>query len=191
MCAALKTVRDRRIWPGWDDKVLADWNGLMICGLVEAAITLGRPDWLAAARRAFDAVIETHGRPGDRLFHRRGGKAHHPATARIANMARAGVRLFEVTGDPVLLDWAALDSRFDAHFWDAANGAYFTTADVDDVFTARKLMDNAVPAANGVMAGRCRGRLLTGEDEYQRQPRAGLCGGCGADSSPCVVVKRG
>ena len=38
--------------PGWDDKVLADWNGLMIAALANAAVVFQRHDWLAAAERA-------------------------------------------------------------------------------------------------------------------------------------------
>ncbi|MDP7343504.1 MAG: thioredoxin domain-containing protein, partial [Alphaproteobacteria bacterium] len=52
----LLAVRDKRVWPSWDDKVLADWNGLMITALAFAAAVFERPDWLAAARRAWDYV---------------------------------------------------------------------------------------------------------------------------------------
>ena len=50
----------RSSWrPGLDDKVLADWNGLMIAALVRAALMLDRPDWLDLARRAYRFVAET------------------------------------------------------------------------------------------------------------------------------------
>ena len=52
----LLAARTGRIRPGWDDKVLADWNGLMIAALARAAVVFEQPDWLAAAERAFDFV---------------------------------------------------------------------------------------------------------------------------------------
>ncbi|MCA8932623.1 MAG: thioredoxin domain-containing protein, partial [Rhodospirillaceae bacterium] len=55
--AALLARRAGRVRPGWDDKVLADWNGLMITALAQAGLAFGRADWLALARSAFDAVL--------------------------------------------------------------------------------------------------------------------------------------
>ncbi len=52
----LLEIRDKRVRPGLDDKVLADWNGLMIAALVNAGIILDEPSWLALARRAFDFI---------------------------------------------------------------------------------------------------------------------------------------
>ena len=48
--------RASRIRPGWDDKILADWNGLMIAALSRAAIVFERPEWLALAERAFTCI---------------------------------------------------------------------------------------------------------------------------------------
>ena len=63
----LKAVRDQRVWPGWDDKVLADWNGLMIAALANAAAVFERDDWLA--RRG----------PRLALRHRRDARRERPA----------------------------------------------------------------------------------------------------------------
>ena len=60
--ARLKAVRDKRVWPGWDDKVLADWNGLMIAALANAAVVFQRDDWLAAAERAWRFVMDADAR---------------------------------------------------------------------------------------------------------------------------------
>ena len=91
--ARLKAVRDKRVWPGWDDKVLADWNGLMIAALANAAAVFQRDDWLAAAVRAWRFVMDTMRDEDGRLFHsRRVGKRLHRGTLDdYANMARAGV----------------------------------------------------------------------------------------------------
>src|ERR1700681_1448711 len=66
--AKLLTVRDTRVRPGLDDKVLADWNGLMIAALANAGLMFGEPAWIEMAARAFAFVQETMSR-GDRLGH--------------------------------------------------------------------------------------------------------------------------
>src|SRR5690242_5351840 len=57
--AKLLAVRATRIRPGLDDKVLADWNGLMIAALVNSALIVDEPDWLTMAQRAFDFVARS------------------------------------------------------------------------------------------------------------------------------------
>ena len=64
--ARLLDVRARRIRPGWDDKVLADWNGLMIAALARAAVVFGRPAWLDLAANAFRFVVGRLGVAGAR-----------------------------------------------------------------------------------------------------------------------------
>ncbi|MDQ1300572.1 MAG: uncharacterized protein QG637_490, partial [Chloroflexota bacterium] len=55
--ARLFTAREQRIHPGRDEKILAEWNGLMIHAFAEAGATLGRADYIAAAQRAADFVL--------------------------------------------------------------------------------------------------------------------------------------
>ncbi|HEX2656180.1 MAG TPA: thioredoxin domain-containing protein, partial [Xanthobacteraceae bacterium] len=64
----LLRIRDHRVRPGLDDKVLADWNGLMIAALVNAGTLLGEPTWIEISCRAFD-FIATQMTRGDRLGH--------------------------------------------------------------------------------------------------------------------------
>ena len=64
----LLAARSERVPPGRDDKVLADWNGLMIAALARASAVFDRPDWLERARRAF-AFITTQMMTDDRLAH--------------------------------------------------------------------------------------------------------------------------
>src|SRR5208282_1621415 len=67
--AVLLAARAGRVRPGLDDKALADWNGMMIAALAEAAATFAKPEWLDLAQRAF-AFIKTHMAGGDdRLLH--------------------------------------------------------------------------------------------------------------------------
>ena len=168
----LLAVRNRRIWPGWDDKVLADWNGLMIAAMAGAGATFGEPAWIDAARLAFDFVANTMQKDG-RLFHAwRSGKLNHAATLDdYAGMIRAALALHEVTGDGFCLDrakeWADV---LDAHYWDEDGSGYFFTADDAEALIVRtkSAEDNATPAGNAVMAQNlARLWFLTGETRYR------------------------
>ena len=156
--ARLKAVRDKRVWPGWDDKVLADWNGLMIAALANAATVFRRDDWLAAAIRAWrfvmDAMRDEHGR----LFHshRAGKRLHRGTLDDYANMARAGLAVCEATGETrYLYEAKALVAVLDQHFADAEAGGYFITADdaADLIVRNKHCHDNAVPAGNATLVG--------------------------------------
>jgi uncharacterized protein YyaL (SSP411 family) len=171
--ALLLEARATRVRPGLDDKVLADWNGLMIAALADAATVFERPAWLDLARNAF-AVITTEMSDGDgRLFHawRAGVKRHRAILDDYANMARAALALHEATGDEAYLTaarrWVAIA---DAHYWDDAGGAYFFTADDADalIIRSKTAQDNPNPSGNGVMVGvLARLFYLTGEDAYR------------------------
>ena len=98
--AALRTkllgVRDTRIRPGLDDKVLADWNGLMIAALANASLLFAEPSWLDTAERAFAFIARAMTR-GDRLGHSwREEKLKFPGLASdFAAMIRAALALYE------------------------------------------------------------------------------------------------
>jgi len=149
-------ARERRVKPGWDDKVLADWNGLMIAALARAALAFDEPKWLAMAARAF-AFVRGRMMRGGRLFHGyRAGELKHPGSLDDhANMIEASLVLFEANGrDEDRATAEELTAVLDRHFWDQGNGGYFFTADdVTDVIARTKTAyDNATPAGNGVMA---------------------------------------
>jgi uncharacterized protein YyaL (SSP411 family) len=171
----LYAIRDRRIKPGWDDKVLADWNGLMIAALADAGAAFRAPAWIAAAERAF-AFVASHMQAVDgRLRHawRQGKLARDGFLDDHANMARAALALFEATGTAAYLqhaiDWTA---ALDKHYWDAARGGYFYTADDAEalIVRARHAHDNAVPSGNGTMLGvLARLEALTGDTKYRER----------------------
>ena len=150
-------ARERRIRPGRDDKVLADWNGLAIAGLVRASSVFRRPDWLARAATAFDFVIAAMSGPDGRIQHafRQGRVSATGLLDDQACMARAALALHEATGLAVYLDHAMrLVEIARTLFSDGQGGFYTTAADATDVPLARPrtASDNATPAANGVMA---------------------------------------
>lgn len=168
----LLASRSSRVRPGWDDKVLADWNGLMIAALAEAAMVFAQPPWLAAAIEAFEFIV-TSMSAGDRLLHGwRDGKGRHPATLDdYAEMARAALALHEATQDKRFLNHAeAWVAVLDRHYWDSdAHGYFFTADDTADVILRTKTAnDNATPAGNSVMVGvLARLFYLTGQPKYR------------------------
>ena len=151
----MRARREKRPRPARDDKVLADWNGLAVHALARAGAAFGEPAWIAAARRAFDAVTRAIG-DGDRLFHAwRRGKARHAGMLEdYANMARAALALYETDRAPHLLDlarrWVAV---LEKRFRDDAGGGYFQSADDagDVIVRATSAADGAVPPGNAVM----------------------------------------
>ncbi|MEA1677569.1 thioredoxin domain-containing protein [Nitrospirillum sp. BR 11163] len=175
--ARLLKARALRIRPGWDDKVLADWNGLMIAALARAGFVFEQPGWIEAAIDAYRHVVTSLGHTGpdglDRLYHSgRGGRARHAGLLEdYANMGKAALTLHEITGDVAFLDQAVRwTNTLDRHFWDEADGGYYTTADdVGDLLVRpRNAHDNAVPAGNGTQLGNLtRLWLLTGQDRYR------------------------
>ena len=177
MRAKLLARRASRIRPGWDDKILADWNGLMIAALARAAIVFERPDWLALSERAFACIVTKLAAGDGRLYHAyRAGLAKAPATASdYANMTWAALRLFAATGSDTYLDQAVRWTEvLDRHYWDDTNGGYFTAADDtgDVVVRLKSAADDAAPNANAIqLSNLVTLAALTGESCYDDRAR--------------------
>ena len=169
--ARLLAIREQRVRPGWDDKVLADWNGLMIAALAQAGLVFGETRWIALARGALEFVHRNMMAEG-RLHHSwRDGRHRHAATLDDhANMAAGALALLEATGEKSCLEFArVIVGLLDRHFWDQEAGGYFMTADdvSDLVIRPKSAADGATPNGNGTMVsvlGRL--HLLTGEVRY-------------------------
>src|SRR5271165_4106160 len=176
--ARLLRARADRVRPGWDDKVLADWNGLMISGMANAGTVLERREWIETARRAFDFIRREMTVANGRLLHSwRAGRGRHPANVDdYANLCRAALALREATGEEKFLsqarDWIDV---LDRHYWDEAGGGYFFAAkDTEGLIArAKTAADSAVPAGNGTLVGALTQlAILTGEEAYRRRAEA-------------------
>ena len=172
----LLRARQKRVPPEWDDKVLADWNGLMIAALARAGAIFDEPSWVDAAETAF-AFVRDHMCEDGRLRHSwRSGRLRHAAVLDdYANMSRAALVLHEATGRPQYLDHArAWADDVHAHYRDGSGGGYFLSAeDADDVIVRSKsIADAAIPPGNGTMV-EVLARLyhLTGEETYGQRVR--------------------
>ncbi len=155
--AKLFALRAGRPRPGLDDKVLVDWNGLMIAALARASAVFAAPEMLAAAEAAFD-FLDANLRDG------RGRLVHAWREGRIgaagllddgASFARAALALFEATGAPRYLTLAEGEARAVlARFGADDGGLYLTAADAEDApgVRARLAHDGATPSGVGLMA---------------------------------------
>ena len=175
---ALSICRESRIRPGLDDKVLTEWNGLMLSALAEAAAATGNSEWRAAAVANGEFLVANLRRDDGRWLRSwQAGDAERPAQARHLAYAQdygaiidALTRLAELTGEARWIDdaRAAADGLLEL-FWDGSAGGVFTTGDDAEKLVTRPkdLMDNATPSAQSLAAcGLLRLAALTGESHY-------------------------
>ena len=176
--AILFDLREPRVRPGRDDKILADWNGLALAALVRAGIVLGREDWVTAAVAAFNfvstAMTQGDGPGDDRLVHSfRAGQPGAMATLDdYATMARAALVLHSALGDARYLDWARRWVEvLERHYRDTDGGFFFTSDEATDLIVRTKSAhDGPTPSGNGYMVGVfARLWLLTGDDNYRNR----------------------
>ena len=170
---ALFRQRDRRIRPGLDDKVLTEWNGLMLSTLAEGAAATGRTDWLedavSNARFLWENLRRDDGR-WMRSWQAEGGARHLGYAADHAAMIDGLVRLGEATGEAQWTDMAVdtADTLL-VLFSDQYNGGFFSTGnDAETLITRPKdVFDNAHPSANSLAAlALLRLGALTGEGRF-------------------------
>ena len=175
---ALFECRESRIRPGLDDKVLTEWNGLMLSALAEAAAATGNGEWRDAAVANGEFLVANLRRDDGRWLRSwQAGDADRPAQARHLAYAQdygalidAFTRLGELSGEARWIDEAraAADGLLEL-FWDGDGGGVFTTGnDAEKLVTRPKdLMDNATPSAQSLAAcGLLRLAALTGESRY-------------------------
>ncbi len=154
---ALFEARERRVRPHKDDKVLTDWNGLMIAALARGAQVLGDERYVLAARRAADFVLTTLRDERGRLLHRyRDGEAAITGSVDdYAFLVWGLIELYEVTFETRYLRAAVeLTREMLARFWDAgAGGLFFTPSDGEELLVRKKeIYDGATPSGNSVAA---------------------------------------
>ncbi len=170
--AKLLAVREKRVHPGLDDKVLVAWNGLMIEALCEAADALDEPVYLAAARQAATFVLTNMRREDGRLLHTwRGGVARLDAYLDdYSCLAAALVRLYQSDFDERWIDEAVSLAELMLRLFEDkdAGGFFYTASDHEELLTRQKdLFDNAVPSGNSLAAvALLRLGKLTGRSDF-------------------------
>jgi uncharacterized protein YyaL (SSP411 family) len=154
--AKLFAVREKRIRPGRDEKILTAWNGLMIRGLAIAGRTLGRADFIDSAERALDFVRSTLWR-NDRLL-----ATYKDGKARLAAYLDDYAFLIDGILELLQVRWRDGDLQFALqladvlleHFQDHRKGGFYFTADDHEALIQRPkpIFDDALPTGNGIAA---------------------------------------
>ncbi len=172
-------IREKRIHPGTDDKILTAWNGLMLKAFAFASRVLHNPEYREIAIKNAEFLLSKLRREDGRLY--RTYKAGHAAKLNgyledYSYLADALLTLYEATFEMRWLNEAlALAEIMVDKFWDEQTETFFDTASDHEqlVSRPRSLWDNAVPSGNSVAVDvLLRLSLLTGDTENRFRPKA-------------------
>ena len=169
----LFAAREKRIHPHKDDKILTDWNGLMIAAMAKGGRALNEPSYIEAAERAADFIISHMMTEEERLLHRyRDGQAALAGNIDdYAFLIWGLIELYETTFNIDYLERAlSLNEKMINRFLDSRNGGFFFTAgDGEELLVRRKeIYDGAVPSGNSVAAyNLIRLARITGNPEFE------------------------
>jgi hypothetical protein len=169
---ALWAEREKRVHPLLDDKVLASWNGMMLRSFAEAGAALERQDYLDAAVKNANFLLETM-RPGGKLLRTyRAGQAKLPGYLEDYPFVADGLlALYEATFDQRWLDESiSLADRMIELFWDDAVGGFYDTGAEHDelVVRPRDVLDNAQPCGGSVATDvLLKLAVITGNEDYR------------------------
>jgi uncharacterized protein YyaL (SSP411 family) len=148
-------TRKQRVHPLKDDKILTDWNGLMIATLALGARVLQRPDYAQAARNAAEFILTKMRDSNKQLFHRfrEGELAIEAQASDYAFLINGLISLYQATFDLTFAEEAVdLQKQMLDRCWDAQNGGFFSTTKESQELPVRpkELYDGAIPSANSV-----------------------------------------
>jgi uncharacterized protein YyaL (SSP411 family) len=173
----LLDTRSARVRPHLDDKVLTDWNGLMIAALARSGRVCKRPDHIERAVHAAEFLAARMSRPDGALFHRyRDGEfAIEGMLDDYAFLTWGLLELYESTFDERHLERAIGHTRFMLqHFLEEGSGGFFMTRRDAEALVARprEVYDGALPSGNSVAAlNLIRLARFTGDMDYDRRGR--------------------
>jgi uncharacterized protein YyaL (SSP411 family) len=171
----LYEVREGRVHPEKDDKVLTSWNGLMVAALARAARVLEEPGYARAAQRAADFVLREMKDGRGRLLHRwRGGPAAITANAEdYAFLIWGLIELYQWGYEERYLEEAmGLTGEFVKYYWDDEGGGFYFTPTYGERILVRlkEVKDDPVPSANSAaMLDLLRLSRLTGRPEFEKR----------------------
>ena len=168
-------ARQKRIHPFKDDKILTDWNGLMIAALAKAGYVLDKQGYTTAASTSADFILKNLTADNGRLLKSyRKGKAGSAAHLNdYAFMVWGLIELYQATYKAnYLVDAIALNEQMLAHFWDEQNGGLYITADDGEKLLVRskEIYDGAIPSGNSVAVyNLLRLAHMTGKTDYMEK----------------------
>ena len=150
-------IREERVHPLKDDKILTDWNGLMIAAFAKAGSVLEEPSYIQAAKEAADFILDTlREEDGSLLKRYRDGEAALPAHLDdYAFLVWGLIEIYQADFDPNYLRFALeINQRMIDLFWDDQRGGfYFSSGGREDLIHRMKdLYDGALPSGNSIAA---------------------------------------
>jgi uncharacterized protein len=152
--SALYEVRQQRVWPGCDDKILASWNGLMVRGIAEAARAFANEKYRAVAIDSATFLFENLVNDGRVLRSFKDGRARIAGYLEDhASLGLAALAIYELTFDGSWLDKARrLGDSVVRWFWDDETGAFYDTASDHEqlIVRPREVSDNATPSGTSL-----------------------------------------
>jgi len=176
----LFAYREKRVHPMKDDKILTDWNGLMIAALAKGAQAFDEPEYAEAACRAADFILGNMRKADGRLWHRyRDGQAGVEANLDdYAFLVWGLIELYEAIFDARHLGVALeLTGDMVRHFWDKdGGGLYLVPDDGESLFVRKKeIYDGAMPSGNSMaMLNLLRlGRMTANSDLEEKAAKIG------------------
>jgi len=170
-------VREKRVHPHKDDKILTDWNGLIIAALAKGDQVFDKPEYAEAARHALHFILDQLRTSDGMLLHRyRDGEAAIKANLDdYAFLIWGMLELYEATFETALLQTALeLHRILIKHFWDRNNGGFFFTPDdAEDLLVRKKnIYDGAVPSGNSVaMLNLLRLGRITADPDFEKKAK--------------------
>ncbi len=187
-------ARAKRVPPRLDDKVLAEWNGMMIGSLARGARILNEPGYAVAAKKAANFVLDNMIEDGKLKRSYRVGKTRH--TAFLSDhvfMIEGLLNLYEATFDPRWMEHAEkLAASMIDRYGDPENGGFFYTADDGErlIVRVRDAYDGAIPSASQLSAHvLVRLAALSGDSTYlERAERVIKSYSGAATESPAAFV---
>jgi uncharacterized protein len=168
-------VRERRIHPYKDDKILSDWNGLMIAAMAKGGRVMGEPEYTEAAKKAADFILSGMRKPSGELLHRyRGGEAGIESTIDDYSFFIWGLlELYESTFEIKYLQAAIeLQNEMIKNFWDEDSWGFYFTSDGAEGLIARpkEIYDGAIPSGNSVaILNLLKIGRITGNPEFDKK----------------------
>ncbi len=152
----LYNLRKNRIHPFKDDKILTDWNGLMVAAYARGGVVLDDRELVQTAEDALNFIINNMSTDNGGLFHRyREGEANIQANLDdYAFVILALIELYQSTFRFKYIKKALeLEKYLDKYFWDKENGGYFFTDSRSEglIFRHKESFDGAIPSGNSVL----------------------------------------
>ncbi|ADI73986.1 protein of unknown function DUF255 [Methanohalobium evestigatum Z-7303] len=168
-------ARENRVHPAKDDKILTDWNGLMIAALSKGAQVFNDKEYANSARKAADFIIKNMSDSSGQLMHRyRDGDSDiHGFIDDYAFLTWGLIELYETTFEVKYLEKALeFNNYLINHFWDDNNGGFYFTPDNAETPIVRKkeIYDGASPSGNSVaLMNLMRLGRMTGNPELEKK----------------------